>query len=388
MTTYYNHALAPVCLDGNVGYIGDPPSSEIGVRGVNLRNHIMYWRQRGNIFSYCGPNHLVLVDGTYIGGNAASLVIAQDGHGTITIEDQEFYIIDHCPPRSNAADRLYGITLRPWPIYHAEGGRSVRWYPDIDSSSHTHLLSGVSTGAEDVWPENEERCLSVPYQWAVEYTPDSSGGFRCGYLSVENISCASLAVFDIPDMFLSSAVANIVPPACAVGKVIRGHNASTDGSLGSLLFDQCYHANYTTENMLAMSRYPFFQWGHGLGIWTDANVSTDLLNGGSFQIYDPNITGVAGSAHTHAYPACVIEGSGGCTIKYTSTSTADTWTATIPSGGYASPTLVYPGMCGSAADLNVFERDTPTDQIQIDIECPMYGEMTVHTVALFPTYYL
>jgi hypothetical protein len=308
---------------------------------------------------------------------------------------QKYYIIDRAPDRLDSENRKYILLAQTWLTTNDTEERKADWCTPYYMSSIPIYNSGAGMPA-DTSSGYGNHHVDHRHTWKVKWTTNG-GDFTASALEIDGMSLASLAVIDGTDMDLSDEMLEINSVNVAAGKIIRGHNATAKTSLGKLIHDT-YDAGYTTATCETMGRGPYFQWGHGIGIWVrETSGYQSVFNGGTFRIFDRQIHDLASPTYIHAFPAMVISTPEGPTvgakIKFESTRGGDSWEYTTD-GSESQPTLITTSMGTPTSGLHVFDRSGTTGNEEITISClpgttgEIANEVLIHTVSLWPGYSL
>ncbi|MCP4677737.1 MAG: hypothetical protein GY854_19910 [Deltaproteobacteria bacterium] len=307
-----------------------------------------------------------------------------------------FYPILHAPPRADtsAANKLRRIdgVGQAWRITNSNefGSPAIKWQQN-GKSQYTIYEGNVTSGASATYGDTL-RTGDRPGKGQIElfhpdfsYEPDSSGEWTWGDIEYNNIMFAAFGLWPGPDINLTDDNAQILDNAMAVGRAIRGYDATdTQPSLGTLI-----HLIGTTamthDSLIGNTKRCLFQCGHPAGVWTDStSYKTIQPEDALHKVYPRNLLNETTGNYITGYPACVVtvsgagEGDPAC-IRYEIHEADGSWLENAIATTESNTTqLLVPDDFDDTLRV-----DAPGAYVLVKIKAPEGGEITIHTWSLW-----
>jgi len=383
------NARWPFYMDPARCRIGRPLTSEMALGLYNNFLYLNYWKQQGTIFSYVG----VPDNDANLGGFGGTLPGRADAAPFI---DGSFYPIFYSSELDSETDRNLGVKVIMWPEIADNAASVISWsdYYATGWSVFTELFNSQVGWSNWEVNQGDEAWLDSPLEFykGVKYTPETNGGFTVCRLRMQSVCPASVSIFAAPPLAIDDDDAKISERFFKSNAIVRGVNGSDAYGFGYLREWLGYGGN--NENSVERNtRRCYFNTGHPGGIWYDDTTEINLYSDGitssefTFKIKARNYLDKT-TGNLTALPALYVReawggaDSTGCTVKYTSARTSDTWTYTFD-GAEGTGTLILP-TDGGTSNLDVFDFSVDEyDEITIEVDCVEGKEIVIHTVSLW-----
>jgi hypothetical protein len=217
------------------------------------------------------------------------------------------------------------------------------------------------------------------------YKPDADGDFSVGFLGVERVCVAGLSIWTAPDRYPTDTEARVEESDLVYGRAVRGYTGTGQPSVGDLEYMTGKGgSDYDIDDVERNTRRCLLQSGHPLGLSTDEYSSYYNIRGGNasyYRIRPRNLADKTTGSNVSTIPCLYGYCQGAAVgneayVKYTATTSGDTWTYTINSD-----------TAGLWTDVNRLDVDAVGDKVKIEVKAPPGGYIVIGAYSLWEDAY-